>query len=62
MRITVGLPLKVEEALISEWRSRKGFSSPETSNTSSTVIFPRKVCLLIRGVVVFLEKMETVLS
>jgi hypothetical protein len=60
VKITIGLPLKVEEALISEARCQKGRTG-ENGN-DATVVLPRKVYLVIRGVVVVLERMEGVFS
>ena len=62
VRITVGLPLKVEEALISESKYRRDSARLARNNAATTVLLPQKVFLFIRGIIVVLEKMENVLS
>jgi len=62
VRITVGLPLKVEEALISESKYRRDSARLARNNAATTVFLPQKVFFFIRGIIVVLEKMENVLS
>jgi hypothetical protein len=60
-RVTAAIPLKIEEALMSEFRYRGGRSRSE-DDQETTMILPQKICFVIRGVVVMLKRMENALS
>jgi len=61
VRITINLPLKIEEALTTDYLQRQGRHARELNEgqeTSRTLFFPHRICLVIRGIVVVLERME----
>lgn len=62
VRITVNLPLKIEEALTTDYLQRQGRHAREHSEGQEahpgTSFIPHKICLVIRGIVVVLERME----
>lgn len=60
VRITIGLPLKVEQAMIADPRYRRPENSDEKLVTS--VVLPRQILLVIQGVVFALERMEGILG
>jgi len=55
VRITINLPLKIEEAL--QGRHARERSEGQEEHSKTTFI-PQKICLVIRGIVVVLERME----
>jgi hypothetical protein len=61
-RITVNLPLKVEEALAADYKQRQEKHAREQSKGQEaplkTSLIPQKICSVIRGIVVVLERME----
>jgi len=57
-RVTLSLPFALERALL----ERRTFDVEGTSEKEKEGIFPRRVTLLIRGVDIALERMESILS
>ena len=62
VRITINLPLKIEEALTTDYLQRRGSHTHERSAGQEahprTSFIPHGICLAIRGIVVVLERME----
>jgi hypothetical protein len=62
VRITINLPLKIQEALTTDYPQRQGRHSRERGEGqeeySRTPLIPHRICLVIRGIVVILERME----
>jgi len=57
-RVTLSLPFALERALL----ERRTFDVEGTNEKEKEGIFPRRVMLLIRGEVIALERMESILS
>jgi hypothetical protein len=57
-RVTLSLPFALERALL----ERRTFDVEGASEKEKEGIFPRRVTLLIRGVDIALERMESILS
>jgi hypothetical protein len=62
-RITLTLPIAVERAVRDSqaYREREGLDSKD-KDMDKAVIFPRHVTMLIRGVDVVLDRMESILK
>lgn len=59
VRITINLPLKIEEALTTDFLQRQGrHRSDNQEEYGRTSFIPHRICLVIRGIVVVLERME----
>lgn len=62
VRTTINLPIKIEEALATDYLQRKERPTHERSRGQEehprTSFIPHKICLVIRGIVVVLERME----
>jgi len=58
-RVTINLPLKIEEALTTDYLQRQeGHARERSEGHPKTSFIPHRICLIIRGIVVVLERME----
>lgn len=57
-RVTLSLPFALERALL----ERRSLDTAGVGDKTKETIFPQRVTLLIRGMDIALERMETILS